>query len=80
MSEVASLLIINLFRVLSLVLGGVKELVQLNLKSLVLDISQICFVLQTLSCLSYEMLIIEKIFSKLIIRRLSLVQSIFDQL
>ena len=80
MSEVASLLSINLFRVLCLVLGGVKELVQLVLKSLVLDISQICFVLQTLSCLSYEMLIIEKIFGKLIIRRLSLVQPIFDQL
>jgi hypothetical protein len=80
MSEVASLLSVDLFRVLCLVLCCVKELVQLVLKSLVLDISQICFVLQTLSCLSYEMLIIEKIFSKLVIRRLSQVQPIFDQL
>ncbi len=74
-SMIVGLLVKQLLRVLSLMLDSIQQLIQLILECLVLNLSEILLVLQPLSGLPHQVLVVEEVPGQLVVDSLSLVET-----
>ena len=74
-SMIVGLLVKQLLRVLSLMLDSIQQLIQLILECLVLNLCEILLVLQPLSGLPNQVLVVEEVPGQLVVDSLSLVET-----
>ena len=75
---IVGLLVEQLFRILGLMLHSIQQLVQLIFESLVFNLCEILLILQSLSGLADQVLVVEKVTSQFVVDGLSLIEAALD--
>ena len=75
---IVGLLVEQLLRILGLMLHSIQQLVQLIFESLVFNLREILLILQSLSGLADQVLVVEKFTSQFVIDGLSLIEAALD--
>lgn len=75
---IVGLLVEQLLRILGLMLHSIQQLVQLIFESLVFNLREILLILQSLSGLADQVLVVEKVTSQFVIDGLSLIEAALD--
>ena len=75
---IVGLLVEQLLRILGLMLHSIQQLVQLIFESLVFNLCEILLILQSLSGLADQVLVVEKVTSQFVVDGLSLIEAALD--
>ena len=76
---IVGLLVEQLLRILGLMLHSIQQLVQLIFESLVFNLCEILLILQSLSGLADQVLVVEKVTSQFLVDGLSLIEAALDE-